>query len=166
MRAGIALGSNVGDRLAHMRAGRERVESLAFVEPPLLASFLYETAPVDCEPGARNFLNAVIEVGVTAEATELLAHLRRIEHELGRPSVHSRNTSRTIDLDLLYFGDLTSDTQELKLPHPRMHERAFVLQPLADIRPRLVLPRQREPVAVLLERLPDRSGLVKFETQW
>ena len=166
MRAGIALGSNVGDRLANLRAGRECVANLARVEPPVLASLVYETAPVDCEPGARNFLNAVIEIGFTGEALELLGGLRRIERELGRPATHARNTSRTIDLDLLYFGHHTSDSPDLKLPHPRMHERAFVLKPLSDIQPHLVLPHQLQTIAALLDGLADASGLVKFEPQW
>ena len=166
MRAGIALGSNVGDRLANLRAARQRIEVITAIEPPLLASAIYETEPVDCEPGAGRFLNAVFEIGFSGDAMCLLAALRAIERELGRPSVHPRNRSRTIDLDLLYFGDLDLDTPELQLPHPRMHERAFVLQPLVDIRPELVLPKRRESVAVLLAKLGDSSQLVRIEAEW
>lgn len=166
MRAGIAFGSNVGDRLATFRAARQRIEQLAGAEPPVRASSIYETTPVDCEPGAPNFLNAVVELGFTGSATELLRALRDIERELGRPSIHPRNVSRTIDLDLLYFGDLRVDTPELQLPHPRIDGRAFVLQPLADIRPDLVLANESEPVGALLQNLGDTSGLVRSAAEW
>ncbi len=166
MRVGVAFGSNVGDRLANLKAARARVEQLPGIEPPLLASPVYETAPVDCEPGAANFLNAVIEVGFTGGATELLAALRAIERDLGRPSIHPRNESRTIDLDLLYFGDVRIDTPELQLPHARIDGRAFVLQPLADIRPDLVLPNRAETVGAMLRNLGDTSPLVRIAAQW
>ena len=166
MRAGIALGANVGDRLASLRAARACIEALEQTQPPLLASGIYETEPVDCEPGAPRFLNAVIEIGFSGEPAQLLAQLRAIERQLGRPSVHPRNVSRTIDLDLLYFGDAIIETSELQLPHPRLHERAFVLQPLADIRPELVLPKRDEPVRELLANLNVTSELVRMESGW
>ncbi|CAA9218787.1 MAG: 2-amino-4-hydroxy-6-hydroxymethyldihydropteridinepyrophosphokinase [uncultured Chthoniobacterales bacterium] len=166
MRAGLALGSNVGDPLANLKAARAQIEQLPGVTPPLLASKIYETEPVDCEPGAAPFFNAVVEIGFDAEPPRLLAELRQIERQLGRPSVHPRNVSRIIDLDLLYIGDLRIDTPELRLPHPRMHERAFVLQPLADIRPELVLPKQRQSVRELLLQLGDTSQLVRVAAQW
>ena len=166
MRAGVALGANVGDRAATLRAARERIEALDGVEPPLLASAIYETEPVDCEPGAGKFLNAAIEVGFAGEAAQLLSALRQIERDLGRPSVHPRNVSRPIDLDLLYFGDLTIDMPELQLPHPRLPERAFVLRPLADIRPNLILPNHRASIAELLRELGDTSELVRIKGEW
>ena len=166
MRAGIALGANVGNRAATLRAARGRIQDLDAAEPPLLASAIYETEPVGCEPGAGKFLNAVIEIGFVGEPTQLLAALRQIERDLGRPSVHPRNVSRTIDLDLLYFCDVTIDTPELQLPHPRLHERAFALRPLGDIRPDLILPNHRASVADLLRQLGDTSELVRSESQW
>ena len=166
MRAGIALGSNVGDPLANLKAARAEIERIAGAEPPLLASKIYETEPIDCEPGAASFLNAVVEIGFNAGPAQLFAELRQIERHLGRPSVHPRNVSRIIDLDLLYIGDLQLETPELRLPHPRMHERAFVLQPLADIRPDLVLPHQRQSISELLANLGDTSQLVRNAAQW
>ena len=166
MRAGVALGSNLGDRLANIKAARDAISGAIGVEEPLLASAVYETEPVDCEPGAPKFLNGVIEVEFTGEPAELLGKLRSIERELGRPARHVRNTSRTIDLDLLYFADTQLDTTELQLPHPRLQERRFVLEPLADIRPDLVLPGQAQPVEALLRRLPGTPALVRFATQW
>ena len=166
MRAGIALGSNLGDRLAGLRTARDRLQGLPASAPPLLASAVYETEPVGCETGAGPFLNAVVEIGFDGKPTELLEMLRTIEQDLGRPPAHEKNTSRTIDLDLLYCGPLRMETSELQLPHPRMHERRFVLQPLADIRPDLILLGQTEPVEELLRRLPAEEGLVRYARQW
>ena len=166
MRAGIALGSNVGDPLANLKAARAEIERIAGAAAPQLVSKIYETEPVDCEPGARSFLNAVIEIAFDAGPSQLHSRLREIERQLGRPAVHARNVSRIIDLDLLYFGDHVIDTAELRLPHPRMHERAFVLRPLADIRPELVLPKQGRSVRELLAALGDTSQLVRAAAQW
>ncbi|MEP6956060.1 MAG: 2-amino-4-hydroxy-6-hydroxymethyldihydropteridine diphosphokinase [Chthoniobacterales bacterium] len=104
MRAGIALGSNLGDRLAQLSAARLQLSALPEVQPPILASPVYETEPVGCEPGAPPFLNAVVEVDYDGDPYTLLAALRQIEAALGRPAVHARNASRTLDLDLLYLG--------------------------------------------------------------
>jgi 2-amino-4-hydroxy-6-hydroxymethyldihydropteridine diphosphokinase len=95
---------------------------------------------------------------------ELLTKLRENEKTLGRPLDHVRNTSRKIDIDLLYFGDTKIDSEQLQLPHPRMHLRAFVLQPLSDIRPDLILSGQTKSVRELLAQVAD-SGKV-FRTEW
>ena len=166
LRAGVALGSNLGDRMANLRAAREQISDLAPVQPPLLSSGLYETEPVGCEPGAGPFLNAVIEFGFSEEAEQLLESLRDIERALGRPPAHPRNTSRTLDLDLLYLGEARIQSPALQLPHPRLHERRFVLEPLADIRPDLVLPTHAETVSVLLQRLAETPPLVRIASEW
>lgn len=166
MRAGIALGSNLGDRLGNLKAARERLSQAAGVHSPVLASAAYETEPIGCEPGAPRFLNAVLEIDYNGEPLALLRQLREIEAALGRPAAHLQNTSRTIDLDLLYFGETEISRNELQLPHPRMHERRFVLEPLGQIRPELVLPRRRETVAELLRRLPDAPPLVRIASEW
>lgn len=166
MRAGIALGSNVGDRLKNMQRARTHVFALPDRVPPFTSSALYETEPVDCAPGTEKFLNAVIEIGFNGEPLALLAALRSIEEGLGRLQQHIRNAPRTIDLDLLYLGGLQIDSRELTLPHPRLHTRRFVLQPLADLRPDLKLPHQIETVAGLLGRLPDPVAVVRIAPQW
>ena len=135
------------------------------VLPPLRSSAIYETEPVDCEPGAAKFFNAVIEFGYSGPPAQLRRELAAIERTLGRSATHERNVSRPIDLDLLYFGDVISETAELRLPHPRMVHREFVLRPLADIRPDLVLPKQNETVGALLSQLPA-SGVVRLELEW
>lgn len=165
MRAGVALGSNLGERLAHLRNARKEIAAMSGVLPPLRSSAIYETEPIDCEKGAPKFFNAVVEFGYSGPPEELRRALAAIERTLGRPATHERNVSRPIDLDLLYFGDLVTESAELRVPHPRMVEREFVLRPLADIQPDLVLPKQTETVAVLLSRLPA-SGVVRLELEW
>jgi 2-amino-4-hydroxy-6-hydroxymethyldihydropteridine diphosphokinase len=166
MRAGIALGANLGDRVRSLTTARERIFALPDVLPPHLSSALYETEPVECEPGAKKFLNAVIEVGYAGQPRQLLEVLRKIEAKLGRPSQHARNYSRPIDLDLLYHGARVIDETELQLPHPRMHLRAFVLHPLAEIRPNLVLPGQTMTVGELSAGLAPGPSVVRSARQW
>ena len=166
MRAGIALGSNLGDRLANLKNAREKIAQVPMVSRPILASSVYETEPVDCPPGSPRFLNAVIEVECDAEPMKLLSCLREIEQLLGRQYTDERSAPRTADLDLLYFGAVILVISTLHLPHPRMYQRRFVLEPLAEIRPDLVLPGQAENVATLLRNLPDTTSLVRVATEW
>jgi 2-amino-4-hydroxy-6-hydroxymethyldihydropteridine diphosphokinase len=166
MRAGVALGSNLGERLANLRNARKDIIALAGVLPPMRASAIYETEPVGCEPGAAKFLNAAIEFEYAGAPQDLRRELAGIEKGLGRPSSYERNASRPIDLDLLYFGDLEIETDELRIPHPRISGREFVLRPLADIRPDLVLPKQTEPVSALLAQSTAPGAVVHFPAQW
>ena len=119
-----------------------------------------------CEPGANSFLNATVEFAFDGEPIELLYGLRAIEATLGRDAEHVPNSSRTIDLDLLYCDREQIATAELELPHPRLALRRFVLQPLSDIRPELILPGQSEPVKTLLRLLPMSPAVVRFPEQW
>jgi 2-amino-4-hydroxy-6-hydroxymethyldihydropteridine diphosphokinase len=166
MRVGVALGSNLGERLAHLRNARRDIGALRGALPPLRSSAIYETEPVGCEKGAAKFLNAVVEFGYAGEALDLLHQLAAIEKLWGRPGAHPKNVSRTLDLDLLYFGKLEIETGDLQLPHPRIVEREFVLRPLADIRPDLVLPKQRESVSILLLRFTAASAVVRLGLEW
>ncbi len=149
-----------------MRMARERIRELPDVRAPFVCSTIYETEPVGCERGAGSFLNAAVEFEFHGDPAHLLRELRRIEAALGRQLEHAPNASRTIDLDLLYCGGEQINTAELQLPHPRLAQRRFVLQPLADIRPSLILPGQFEPVTTLLERLPTAPAVVRFREQW
>jgi 2-amino-4-hydroxy-6-hydroxymethyldihydropteridine diphosphokinase len=136
-KVGISLGSNLGDSLSLLREAVRRLEP-ARSSAHLLLSPVYETAPVDCPPGSPPFLNAAVEIETDWSPRRLLALTQGIESELGRPERRERNAPRPIDLDLLYYGDLALDEEDLRLPHPRMRDRAFVLVPLRAIRPDLV----------------------------
>lgn len=166
MRTAVALGSNLGDRLENLRAARLQITELAEVQPPLLSSAVYETEPIDCEPEAAKFLNAVVEFDHEGDPVHLLEQLFRIEESLGRMRDHPKNVSRTIDIDLLYCGDLQIKHERLQLPHPRMHFRKFVLQPLADIRSELVLSGQTKTVRELLGELKKPGEVIRFIDAW
>ena len=166
MRIGVALGSNLGDRLANLRAARKAIVDLSSNKASVLASPIYETEPVGCEPGAEKFLNAVMEIEYDGDPTDLLKKMIGIEESLGRDRKQARNVSRKIDIDLLYADDLNVANEKLQLPHPRMHQRKFVLQPLADIRPDLVLANQSKPVSELLAQSQDSTKMTCFAKEW
>jgi len=152
-RAGIALGSNLGDRMALLRAAATLLRESAVHGEAFLEAPVYRTDPLDCPPGSPEFYNTVVEIAWVGTPMELLENTRGIERRLGRTRDAGRNAPRTIDLDLLYCGELTTDDDDLTLPHPRLAGRRFVLQPLADIRPELVLPGHSQTVGELLEKL-------------
>ena len=152
--SGIALGSNLGDRLGHLRIARERLLDLhEGTAADFLVSPIYETEPVDCAPGTAAFFNSVIELRTSLEPIALLEAAQSIERDLGRASRRPKNAPRTIDVDLLYLGDHVLADERLDLPHPRLLRRRFVLAPLAAIRPSLILPGETRPVAACLRDL-------------
>jgi len=156
---GIALGSNLGDCQAELNAAVVFLRTLA-ADAALRESARIETAPVDCPPGANNFLNAVVEMvvddGVLPPET-LLRRLQEFEQARGRAREHERNSPRPLDLDIIYYGDAIIRTADLTVPHPRAAERPFVLRPLASLRPDLVLPGLGASVSELLARLAERE---------
>jgi 2-amino-4-hydroxy-6-hydroxymethyldihydropteridine diphosphokinase len=152
---GIALGSNLGDREAELRGGMDFLRSLAF-EGLLLESTPIETEPVDCPPGSSPFLNAVAEIELDSHRFPpllLLDRLQAFERSRGRPERREVNAPRPLDLDILYYGDLMLHDPRLVIPHPRAIQRRFVLQPLAEIRPDLILPGQAHTVRKLFQEL-------------
>ena len=158
-RAYVGLGSNLGDRAAHLRAALAGLAATPGVER-VVASSLYETEPVG--PPQGRYLNAVAALDTTLDAYALFARLAELERAAGRVRGPERNAPRTLDLDLLLFGDECVDTAELVVPHPRLHERAFVLAPLAELAAEVVHPRLHVTVAELLARLSDRSSVRLF----
>jgi 2-amino-4-hydroxy-6-hydroxymethyldihydropteridine diphosphokinase len=153
MRAFVGLGANLGNPVAQVRAGIAAIAVLPRTRL-LTRSSLYRTAPVGYlhQP---DFVNAVIAVDTGLDAATLLAALRDIEARHGRARPFP-NAPRTLDLDLLLYGEETIATQALVVPHPRMHERAFVLAPLAEIAPGARVPG-RGTAAALLAALPDQG---------
>jgi len=166
MRTAVGLGSNLGDRLGNLHAAREAILDLSNVRPPIVSSAVYETEPVGCEPGAGKFLNAVVEFEYQGNPATLLEELIGIEEALGRKRDHQKNISRIIDLDLLYCADRQIHDGRLQLPHPRVHLRKFVLKPLTDIRPDLVLPGREETVTELLEELRESDEVARLRDNW
>ena len=166
MRTAVALGSNLGNRLENLRAARKAIFDLANIKPPILSSAVYDTKPVGCEPGAGKFLNAVVEFEYDGDPARLLEQLIQIEEALGRKRDHRQNVSRTIDVDLLYCGDKQVNNERLQLPHPRLHLREFVLRPLADIHPDLILPGQTKSIRELLAKVERSVEVILFADQW
>ena len=149
----IALGSNLGDSRSVLLAAMDRLGE--FSAAPFHKSSLWQSTPVDCPPGSPKFLNAVVALtprtGETPES--FLAKLQALEKEFGRAAKKVLNEPRSLDLDLIAFGTEVRSAPQLLLPHPRAHQRRFVLQPLAEIAPDLVLPGQTRTVIELLEAL-------------
>jgi 2-amino-4-hydroxy-6-hydroxymethyldihydropteridine diphosphokinase len=151
----VALGSNLGDSRQTILAAMARLQT--FSDAPILKSSLWETSPVGCPPFSRKFVNAVAGLEPRADETpeSLLEKLRELEMEFGRQPKKILNEPRPLDLDLIAFGNEVRATPELILPHPRAHLRRFVLQPLGEIAPDLILPGQGKSVLDLLYDLPE-----------
>jgi 2-amino-4-hydroxy-6-hydroxymethyldihydropteridine diphosphokinase len=135
VRAYVALGSNLGDRAAHLAAALAALDATPGVRVAR-RSATYETAPVG-PPGQGPYLNAVAALDTGLAPRALLARLHAIERAAGRERTGTRNEARTLDLDLLFYGDAVLAEPDCRVPHPRLHERAFVLAPLAEIAPGL-----------------------------
>lgn len=146
----IALGANLGDPLAALRRAMDDIAAIQGVKL-LKRSSLYRTAPL--ASSGPDYVNAVIEIQTVLSAPTLLAELQQIEQLAGRERP-SRNAPRTLDLDVLTYGDASMDSEALVIPHPRMTERAFVLVPLAEIAPHRVTAAQLQAVqSQAIERL-------------
>jgi len=159
----IALGSNLGDSRDAVLRAMERLQELS--DQPLAKSSLLETTPVDCPPGSPNFVNAVVALTPRRDETpeSLLVKLQKLEAEFGRTPKKVLNEARPLDLDLITFGSEVRSSPQLTLPHPRAHLRQFVLQPLAEIAPDLILPGQGRPVSDLLHQLTSGESARKLE---
>jgi len=162
----VALGSNLGDSRQNILRGFALLQSLS--DLPLLRSSLWKTTPVDCPPGSPRFINAVAGLAPRPAETprSLLARLQSLEKEIGRAPKKIRNEPRVMDLDLIAFGRQIMAAPELVLPHPRVHLRRFVLQPLCEIAPDYILPGQDKTVAELLRELAGTfpACLVKVDS--
>jgi len=161
----IGLGSNIEPRHEHLKAALELLcdhEEIKLTKQ----SSIYETEPVDYLDQAQ-FLNMVVEVETTLTNLELLASCQKIEAKLGRDRAAQEvdKGPRTMDLDILLFNNENRDLDILRIPHPRMHERAFVLIPLQEIAPDRVLPTSGKEITELVELLPEKevAGVVKWK---
>jgi 2-amino-4-hydroxy-6-hydroxymethyldihydropteridine diphosphokinase len=156
----LSLGSNIGDRETHLRSAIEQLESPAL--HIVRVSPIYETAPVDYAD-QRWFLNLAVEAGTDLFPLQLLSRIQKIERALGRIRTVPKGP-RTIDIDLLLYGNAVVHSASLEIPHPRMAERRFVLAPLADLAPDLRHPVTRLTVRQMLEAAPLQT-LHRHDTQ-
>jgi 2-amino-4-hydroxy-6-hydroxymethyldihydropteridine diphosphokinase len=168
----VALGSNLGDSRKIILDALARLQN--FSDEPILESSLWETSPVNCPPGSPKFVNAV--VGFVPQKNEtpesLLKKLREMEKEFGRAPKTVLNEPRPLDLDLIAFGNEIrpaapkrsegGNSSELILPHPRAHLRKFVLQPLIEIAPELILPNQSKTVSQLLAEISSEETVTRL----
>ena len=148
----IGLGANLGDAQHALMAAADALRALPHTEVTRLSPF-YRSAPIDSS--GPDYVNAVALIHTDLPALSLLAALLGIEAEHGRQRPY-RNAPRTLDMDLLIYGDEVIDTPTLTVPHPRMHQRAFVLRPLADLAPSLVVPGHGA-VQALLPSVADQA---------
>ena len=152
----LSLGSNVGDRAANLQAAISALSALG--EVTKLSSF-YETEPVEFTAQAW-FLNCVLELDTTLSPRELIGAMLAVEQRMGRRREKTKGP-RNIDLDLLLYEDRVVEEQGLKVPHPAMHERRFVLAPLVEIAPDVTHPRLKKTARELLHGLDPAGGKVK-----
>lgn len=154
----VALGSNLGERMAALQGA---IDALADTPDVWITgvSSIYETEPVDSPDGAEPYLNAVLLLDTTLPAARLMERALAVEDAFDRERSEVRNAPRTLDVDLIVVGDRRADDDFLRLPHPRAHERAFVLQPWHDLEPDAEIP-DAGPVEELLAKA-DRSGITK-----
>jgi len=152
----IALGTNLGNRLANLRAA---IQSMPPEVKVLAESHVYETPPWGYEDQPA-FLNMVVKAKTELLPEALLKYLKQLEVELGREQ-NFRWGPRLIDLDILFYDDLVLASPPLVIPHPRLHERAFVLVPLADVAPDLIHPVLKQSVRDLLVAI-EAQGIIRF----
>jgi 2-amino-4-hydroxy-6-hydroxymethyldihydropteridine diphosphokinase len=152
----LSLGSNVGDREAQLRAAQARLTPLGRL---VAVSSLYETEPVEFieQPW---FLNCVVALETGKTPPQLMAEILGIEEEMGRRRVQKKGP-RVIDIDILLFGDIVINTENLTIPHPAMHQRRFVLEPLAEIAPEVLHPLFDKTIRELLDALPEGQAVRK-----
>lgn len=157
----VGIGSNLGDRAGNLLLALRGLLEASFVVHKLSA--IYETEPVGVEDGQRNFLNMVAEIHVSGiTPSQMMARMLRIEYLLGRKDKFL-NKPRTVDLDLLMFGEVICETDFLVLPHPRMIERRFVLKPLAEIAPHTIHPVLQQDIAEILNKLDDSAKVRRWK---
>lgn len=170
-RAFIGIGSNLGDRAANYREAVQRIAAIA-ASRLVRQSSIYETEPVgDVQMLKWPFLNGVVELETEITAEQLMRRLLTIERAMGRKRVRARKPARgryrprIIDLDLLFFDKEVIRTAALEVPHPRLHERRFVLAPMAELAPALIHPRINASISELLAALksPERVTLARAD---
>jgi 2-amino-4-hydroxy-6-hydroxymethyldihydropteridine diphosphokinase len=152
----LSLGSNIGDRVANLQQATERLQKLGTI---VAASSLYETDPVEVEQQPM-FLNCALAMETELTPRRFLSRILALERSMGRRRTQVKGP-RTIDIDIVFFGSAVVDTPALTIPHPAMHQRRFVLEPLAEIAPDARHPVLKHSMRELLDALPQGSEEVR-----
>ena len=167
MEIGFSLGSNLYNRKRLLMQAKNLLLSAPqthYVDQ----SPIYETSPMEVLPEYEDmaYLNSILIVESGMPLESWISYIGKIEHCLGRERTEDRNAPRPIDIDVIYADEQQVNTEELEVPHPRWAQRRFVVQPLNDVRPELVLPEETLPVSAVLRSLPQDDGMNLFETRW
>lgn len=167
MEVGLSLGSNMGDRLAHLKKAKTMILGHPGIVP-VVQSPVYETEPVDVPPEfqAIHFLNAILIINTLIPLHQLMRTFQFLEQEIGRVPNAIMNAPRPMDIDIIYADGLQVQEQHIVVPHPLWQTRRFVVQPLCDIRPDLKLPGQTGTVADVLAGLSDPHQATLFAKKW
>lgn len=167
MEIGLSLGANLGNRLAQLQEAKKMIlsnDEISF----MAQSPVYETEPVDVPSADQkmNFLNAVLIIKASIPLPEIMSLFKSIEMKLDRAPDSRRNARRPIDIDIIYADKLQISGAGVSVPHPRWFGRRFVVQPLNDVRPDLVVPGQTGTVAEVLRNLIDKHAVKLFAKEW
>lgn len=168
LEVGLSFGANQGDRTANLTEAKNQLSAIEGVKI-VTQSSLYETEPVGVKPQYQHmkFINSVLILSVSIPVEDLHKHCLRIEENIGRNRTQGdRYAPRPVDIDVLYAGGMVSDKPGLTLPHPQCRNRRFVLEPLAEVRPDLVLPTTGKTVSELVSELPDEEQVEKLSEKW
>jgi 2-amino-4-hydroxy-6-hydroxymethyldihydropteridine diphosphokinase len=156
----ICLGSNLGNRAAHIKEALKALEEKGIVIEKV--SSLYSTEPVEVQQQPR-FLNLAAEITTSLSAEELLDLCQKVERKLGR-STKGNKAPRTIDIDIIFYGDKVVQKANLQIPHPRMHMRRFMLAPLCEIAPAFIHPVYKKTISQLIDDVEDYSRVIKLKS--
>jgi 2-amino-4-hydroxy-6-hydroxymethyldihydropteridine diphosphokinase len=154
----LGLGSNIGDRQKNLKTAIDEIGKK--IGKVISLSSIYETEPWGFDTD-NQFLNMVLIAETTLSPSGVLGRILMIEAEMGRIRTEKQYSSRIIDIDILFFDDLILDELSLKIPHPLLHERRFVLEPLSEITPEYIHPVFRESISTLLSHCTDNSNVKK-----
>ncbi len=163
MEIGLSLGTNLGDRLHNLRRAESLINAIDDVTI-VGRSRIYETDPVDVpdEFADKPFLNSILIVDTSLPLADIATHMAGIEDNMGRKRSSQANAPRVIDVDIIYAGNIQQEAGSLIVPHPRWSTRRFVVQPLADLKPNLVLPSETKTVAEVLLSLPAIPKVIPY----